>query len=253
MDNFSATYPSEQLAPATQKIFAQAENEARALNHNYIGTEHLLIALLTDQENIATHVLQAFAVTADKVRKALAYIMQRQQQKQEQQEQSEMPPVGQPIGFTARANATIGLAISEAARIQQKLVTPEALLIGIIREGEGLAAGILRSLGVDLEKVRAQVYAYLIDAGKTTSSAPPKANVITCRIDNQDTDAIDALVEAGVRTSRSEAAAWLIHAGIVANAQLLETVYGTVAEIRRLRVVAKTMAQDAQPTPAQEA
>ncbi len=249
MADFTAPYSPEQFTPATQKILAQAENEARALNHNYIGTEHLLIALLTEQESIAAHVLQAFAITADRVRKALIYIMQQQ----EQQNQQEVLFTEQPLGLTARANATVSLAISEAARIQQKLVTPEALLIGIIREGEGLAAGILRSLGVDLEKVRAQIYAYLIDAGKTTSSTPPKANVITCRIDNQDMDAIDALVEAGVRTSRSEAAAWLIHAGIVANAQLLETVYGTVAEIRRLRVVAKTMAQDTLPTTTQEA
>jgi Clp amino terminal domain, pathogenicity island component len=121
------------------------------------------------------------------------------------------------------------------------------LLIGILREGEGLAAGILRTLGVDLEKVRAQIYAFLVGREKVVSS--PKSNVITCRIGDRDIDAIDALVEAGVRSTRSEATAWLIHAGIDANKALFETVYGTVAEIRRLRVVAQSLARDAAPSP----
>lgn len=70
-----------------------------------------------------------------------------------------------------------------------------------------------------------------------------KNNVVTCRIGGADLDAIDALVEAGIRTTRSDAAAWLIHAGVNANKDLLEKVYGTVAEIRRLRVVAQNLAQ----------
>ena len=70
-------------------------------------------------------------------------------------------------------------------------------------------------------------------------------NVRECRIDGRDLDAVDALIEAGIRTTRSDAAAWLIHAGIEANRQLFEKVYGTVAEIRRLRVVAQSLAQEA--------
>jgi hypothetical protein len=72
-----------------------------------------------------------------------------------------------------------------------------------------------------------------------------RSNVTTCRIDGRDLDAIDALVEAGVRATRSEAASWLIHAGIEANKTLLDTVYGTVAEIRRLREVAQGVVQQA--------
>ena len=73
----------------------------------------------------------------------------------------------------------------------------------------------------------------------------PKSNVVTCRIDGRDLDAVDALIEAGIRSTRSDAAAWLIHAGIEANRSLFEKVYGTVAEIRRLRVVAQSLAQEA--------
>ena len=67
---------------------------------------------------------------------------------------------------------------------------------------------------------------------------------MTCRIDGRDLDAVDALIESGIRSTRSDAAAWLIHAGIEANRPLFEKVYGTVAEIRRLRVVAQSLAQE---------
>ena len=208
-------------------------------DHDYIGTEHLLLGLLADHANVGTHVLHSFGITADRVRKALDYINR-------QMEQKGSPSIEEhPVGLTPRALAAMTLAASEAARIHQALITPELLLIGIIREGEGIGAGILRTLGADLEKVRAQIYAFLMSAGKASEAPAPKANVITCRIGDQEMDAIDALVEAGVRSSRSEAAAWLIQAGIGANQALLETVYGTVAEIRRLRVVAQSMARDA--------
>jgi len=233
-------YSPDQLAPETQAVFTQAEVEARTLEHNYIGTEHLLLALLAGPENIGTQVLHTFGVTAERVCKALDYI-------NGQRGQQNDPPTEQPIGLTPRAKAAVTLAASETASIRQTLITPELLLIGILREGEGLGAGILRSLGVDLEKVRAQIYASLVGREKIVSS--PKGNVITCRIGDRDIDAIDALVEAGVRSTRSEAAAWLISAGIDANKALFETVYGTVAEIRRLRVVAQSLARDATPSP----
>src|SRR5262249_33689083 len=98
------------------------------------------------------------------------------------------------------------------------------------------------------------VYAHLVSAGKGNEASSVKGNVITCRINDQDLAAIDALVEAGVRTTRSEAAAWLIHAGIDASKTLLDTVYGTVAEIRRLRVIAQSLAHDApSPSPDEKA
>ena len=105
----------------------------------------------------------------------------------------------------------------------------------------------MRAFGTTLEKVRAQTFQAiaLASGGKAAEQSSPKSNVVTCRIDGRDLDAVDALIEAGIRSTRSDAAAWLIHAGIEANRQLFEKVYGTVAEIRRLRVVAQSLAQEA--------
>jgi hypothetical protein len=91
--------------------------------------------------------------------------------------------------------------------------------------------------------VQAETFIAILSAGRSTQPTSSKSNVVTCRIDAQDLDAIDALVEAGVRNTRSDAASWLIHAGIEANKALLEKVYGTVAEIRRLRIMAQSLAQ----------
>ncbi len=126
------------------------------------------------------------------------------------------------------------------------LKQPDAfILLGLTREGEGIGAGLLRSFGTTLEKVRAQTFQAiaLTSGGKAAEQSPLKSNVVTCRIDGRDLDAVDVLIEAGIRSTRSDAAAWLIHAGIEANRPLFEKVYGTVAEIRRLRVVAQSLAQ----------
>ncbi len=105
--------------------------------------------------------------------------------------------------------------------------------------------GKMRAFGTTLEKMRAQTFQAIALAigGKAAEQPSPKSNVVMCRIDGRDLDAADALIEAGIRSTRSDAAAWLIHAGIEANRPLFEKVYGTVAEIRRLRVVAQTLAQ----------
>src|SRR5262249_30094116 len=108
------------------------------------------------------------------------------------------------------------------------------ILLGLAREGEGIAAGILTTNEVDLEKARAEVMGIL--------GSQAKGNVVTCRIWPRDLEAIDLLVEAGIRNTRSDAAAWLIHAGIEGNRELFEKVQATVAEIRRLRRQVQTVA-----------
>ena len=142
--------------------------------------------------------------------------------------------------------AATTLAFNEAGHLQQEKIAPEHLLLGLTREGEGIAVGLMRAFGTTLEKVRAQTFQAiaLASGGKVAEQSPPKSNVVTCRIDGRDLDAVNALIEAGIRSTRSDAAAWLIHAGIEANRPLFEKVYGTVAEIRRLRVVAQSLAQE---------
>ncbi len=127
-------------------------------------------------------------------------------------------------------------------------IAPEHLLLGLLQEGEGIAVGVLeRGFGAKRDQIRSQIYQALSNSGQWAEQttlkdvALAKTSVVTCRIIGSDLDAIDTLIEAGIRSTRSEAAAWLIHAGIEANKELLEQVYGTVAEIRRLRLVRKTL------------
>ena len=147
------------------------------------------------------------------------------------------------IGLTPRAKKVIELAVDEARRLGHHYIGTEHLLLGLVREGEGIAAGVLESLGVNLEKARG---AGLADPDRTGHPSEPggtRSNVVTCRLDDHASDAIDALVEAGIRSTRSDAASWLIAAGIEAHQPLFERVYATVAEIRQLRTEAQAIAR----------
>ena len=146
--------------------------------------------------------------------------------------------------FTPRAQVGISLAVSEAWRASA--IDKEHILLGLVREGEGLAAGALETLGAPLDQVRLRVYQVLARGSAPESVREvfkSKSNVVTCRVDDRDLDAIDALVEVGIRSTRSDAASWLIHAGIDANQAIFESVYATVAEIRLLRTKAQAIIQ----------
>ena len=205
--------------------FAHADREARALNHNYLGTEHLLLGLLDVKDGVAAKVLANLGAHTEKVREAVVNLVGRGTN-----------PVSGEIGLTPRAKRVLELAREEARQLSHHYVGTEHLLVGLAREGEGVAAGILSDLGIDLETARAQVIAVL--------GTLAKGNVITCRIWPRDLDAIDLLIEAGIRNTRSDAAAWLIHAGIEGNRELFERVQTTVADIRRLRQQVQTVARD---------
>jgi ATP-dependent Clp protease ATP-binding subunit ClpA len=230
------TISAEKFTEKARLVLDLAQEEARELRHNYVGTEHLLLGLLREGESIAYNVLHNMGIELEAVRKAIVFIVG----------QGPAEIVGE-IGLTPRAVAATTLAFNEAGHLRQEKIAPEHLLLGLTREGEGIAVGLLRAFGTTVEKVRAQTFQAiaLANIGRTAEPSSPKSNVVTCRIDGSDLDAVDALIEAGIRSTRSDAAAWLIHAGIEANRTLFEKVYGTVAEIRRLRVVAQTLAQEA--------
>ena len=229
------TIPEEKFTDKMRLVLDFSQEEARELRHNYIGTEHLLLGLLREGESIAYHVLHSLGVELEAVRRAVTFIVG----------PGKEAVIGE-IGFTPRAVAATTLAFNEAGHLGQEKIAPEHLLLGLTSEGEGIAAGLMRAFGTTLEKVRAQTFqAIALSSGGNAAEQPsPKSNVVTCRIDGRDLDAVDALIEAGIRSTRSDAAAWLIHAGIEANRPLFEKVYGTVAEIRRLRVVAQSLAQE---------
>ncbi len=222
----------DKFTARARKVLTLAQEEAGRLNHNYIGTEHLLLGLIREGEGIAAKALASMDVDLERARGEVELIIGR----------GDRMVVGE-IGLTPRAKRVIDLAVDEARILKHRYIGTEHLLLGIIREGEGIAAGVLEKLGVNLEQARTEVLGILGAADHTSKGGETKSNVVTCRLGDNDLDAVDALVEAGIRGTRSDAASWLIHAGIEANRPLLNRVYATVAEIHRLRAEAQDMAQ----------
>ena len=135
----------EKFSERARRVLSLAQEEAQRFNHNYIGTEHILLGLVRESEGVAAKVLSNLNVELVKVRSAVEFIIGR----------GERPTPGE-IGLTPRAKKVIELAVDEARRLNHHYIGTEHLLIGLMREGEGVAAGVLESLGVSLDKVRAE-------------------------------------------------------------------------------------------------
>jgi ATP-dependent Clp protease ATP-binding subunit ClpC len=136
----------DKFTERARKVLTLAQEEAQRFNHNYIGTEHLLLGLVREGEGVAAKVLANMGVELNKVRSAVEFIIGR----------GDRVVMGE-IGLTPRAKKVIELAVDEARRLNHHYIGTEHLLLGLVREGEGIAAGVLESLGVSLDKVRAQV------------------------------------------------------------------------------------------------
>jgi ATP-dependent Clp protease ATP-binding subunit ClpC len=141
-------------------VVVLAQEEARKLNHNYIGTEHLLLGLIQEGEGIAARALEAVQVNLDTVRSQVVEIIGR----------GSTPPSGH-IPFTPRAKKVLELSLREALQLGHNYIGTEHIMLGLIREGEGVAAKVLVKLGVDLERLRNQVL-------KTLSGSSPAAGEI---------------------------------------------------------------------------
>src|SRR5664279_2623562 len=150
----------DKFTDRARKVLTLAQDEAQRFNHNYIGTEHLLLGLVREGEGVAARVLENMNVELSKVRTAVEFIIGR----------GDRPVVGE-VGLTPRAKRVIELAIDEARRLGHNYIGTEHLLLGLVREGEGIAAGVLESLGVNLDKVRHEVIRVL----SQSSSAGPSA------------------------------------------------------------------------------
>jgi hypothetical protein len=232
----------EKFTNRARIVMTLAQDEAQRLGHHYMGTEHLLLGLLREGEGVAAIALKQLGVSLGDARAAVLHIIGH----------SDRIVAGE-IGLTPRSKKVIELAVDEARRMGHRYIGTEHLLLGLIREGEGIACGVLESLGVNLERARGAVIQTLASRGATVdepASVPsgPKNNVITCRLDDATLNALDTLIEAGVRSTRSDAAAWLIGAGIEAHRPLLDRVSATVQEIRRLRDEARAIASETLPT-----
>ncbi len=135
----------EKFSERARRVLSLAQEEAQRFNHNYIGTEHILLGVAREADGTAAKVLNGLGVELNKVRSAVEFIIGRGERS-----------VGGEIGLTPRAKKVIELAVDEARRLGHNYIGTEHLLIGLMREGEGVAAGVLESLGVTLDKVRAE-------------------------------------------------------------------------------------------------
>ncbi len=153
----------DKFTDRARKVLTLAQDEAQRFNHNYIGTEHLLLGLVREGEGVAARVLENMNVELSKVRTAVEFIIGR----------GDRPVVGE-VGLTPRAKRVIELAIDEARRLGHNYIGTEHLLLGLVREGEGIAAGVLESLGVNLDKVRHQVIHVLSQSSSTTPTQETK-------------------------------------------------------------------------------
>ena len=135
----------EKFSERARRVLSLAQEEAQRFNHNYIGTEHILLGLVRESDGVAAKVLASLNVELNKARSAVEFIIG----KGEKATASE-------IGLTPRAKKVIELAVDEARRLNHHYIGTEHLLIGLLREGEGVAAGVLESLGVTLDAVRSE-------------------------------------------------------------------------------------------------
>jgi len=136
----------ERFTDRARRVIVLAQEEARMLEHDYIGTEHLLLALIHEGEGVAAKALRALDVDLDTLRREVEALVGRGQQ----------PPKGH-IPFTPRAKKVLELSLRESVHLGHDYIGTEHLLLGIVREGEGPAAQVLQQRGIELNSVRQEV------------------------------------------------------------------------------------------------
>ncbi len=151
----------ERFTDRARRVVVLAQEEARMLSHNYIGTEHILLGLIHEGDGIAAKALESLGISLEAVRAQVEEIIGQGQQ----------APTGH-IPFTPRAKKVLELSLREALQLGHNYIGTEHILLGLIREGEGVAAQVLQKLGADLNRVRQQVIQLLSGyQGKETQTA----------------------------------------------------------------------------------
>jgi hypothetical protein len=164
----------ERFTDRARRVVVLAQEEARLLNHNYIGTEHILLGLIHEGEGVAAKALESLGISLEAVRAQVEEIIG----------QGQSAPTGH-IPFTPRAKKVLELSLREALQLGHNYIGTEHILLGLIREGEGVAAQVLVKLGGDLSRVRQQVIQVLSvqvgGEGPVAAAAPggsPAARVV---------------------------------------------------------------------------
>jgi len=171
----------DKFTERARRVLTLAQEEAHRFNHNYIGTEHILLGLVREGDGVAAKVLANLGVELNKVRSAVEFIIGR----------GDRTVLGE-IGLTPRAKKVIELAVDEARRLNHSYIGTEHLLLGLVREGEGIAAGVLESLGVNLERVRAETTRILSQSSPQTASAGARQATRTPTVDQLGIDLTQA-------------------------------------------------------------
>jgi len=190
----------EKFTERARRVLTLAQEEAQHFSHSYIGTEHILLGLVREEEGVAARVLVNLGVALSKVRSAVEFIIGRGEK-----------PGSEEIGLSPRAKRVIELAIDEARHLGHNYIGTEHLLLGLLREGEGVAASVLDSFGITLERGRAEAVHVLSQSAGTLR---PKTTRTTSR-----TPALDQL---GIDLTAA------------AQAGKLDPVIGRVQEIERV-------------------
>jgi len=188
----------EKFSERARRVLTLAQEEAQNLNHSYIGTEHILLGLVREEEGVAAKVLVSLGAGLNKVRASVEFVIGR----------GEKPSSGE-TGLTPRARRVIELAIDEARYLSHNYIGTEHLLLGLLREGEGIAAGVLDSFGITLERARTETE-------RALSSGTPKSR------STRSTSRTPALDQLGINLTDA------------ARAGKLDPVIGRIKEIERV-------------------
>ncbi len=178
----------DRFTKRARRVLTFAQEEARQMNHNYIGTEHLLLGLVREENGVAVRVLREMEIDPRQIREIVERTVGRGQR----------TPRGK-LTLTPRTKRVIELAVDEARRLGQHYIGTEHLLLGIVREGEGVAVDILKGLGVGLDEVRSHTAKVLVDNPSpslaTTSKEQKQAQSQTPLVDQLGTDLTQNAIE----------------------------------------------------------
>ncbi|MBW6440097.1 ATP-dependent Clp protease ATP-binding subunit [Actinoplanes hulinensis] len=165
----------ERFTDRARRVVVFAQEEARMLNHNHIGTEHLLLGLIRQGEGVAAMVLERLGVSLEAVRQQVEEVIGQNQE-----------PSGGHIPFTPRAKKVLGTSLREALQLGHNYIGTEHLLLGLIREGDGVAAQVLARMGADRDQVRRQVVQSVTGAGfgrESEEGRPPAVAAVSPILD----------------------------------------------------------------------
>jgi ATP-dependent Clp protease ATP-binding subunit ClpC len=160
----------ERFTDRARRVIVLAQEEARMLSHGYIGTEHLLLGLIHEGGGVSGAALESLSITLDDARAQVVSIVPRGQE-----------PLSGHIPFTPRAKKILELSLREALDLGHGSIGPEHILLGIVREGQGVANQVLANLGADGPRVRAEVIRF-IQQSETEAEAEPEAEENVVRL-----------------------------------------------------------------------